>query len=60
MEAERKKQVMSMKIRVTSENYRQEVLESDIPVLVEFFADWCSKCAIGHGGSGCRKLRRLL
>lgn len=37
---------MSMKIRVTSENYRQEVLESDIPVLVEFFADWCSKCAM--------------
>ena len=35
-----------MKIRVTSENYRQEVLESDIPVLVEFFADWCSKCAM--------------
>ena len=35
-----------MKIRVTSENYRQEIQESDIPVLVEFFADWCGKCAM--------------
>ena len=46
MEADRKKQVMAMKIRVTSENYRQEIQESDIPVLVEFFADWCGKCAM--------------
>lgn len=35
-----------MKIRVTGENYRREVLEADIPVLVEFFADWCGKCAM--------------
>ncbi len=37
---------MAMKIRVTAENYRQEILEADIPVLVEFFADWCPKCAM--------------
>lgn len=35
-----------MKIRLTSKNYRQEVLEADIPVLVEFFAEWCGKCAM--------------
>lgn len=35
-----------MKIRVTAENYRREVLEADMPVLVEFFADWCGKCAM--------------
>lgn len=35
-----------MKIRVTTENYRQEVLKAAIPVLVEFFADWCGKCAM--------------
>lgn len=35
-----------MKIRVTAKNYRREVLEADRPVLVEFFADWCGKCAM--------------
>ena len=35
-----------MKIRVTEENYREKVLQSDIPVLVEFFATWCGKCAM--------------
>lgn len=35
-----------MKNRVTVESYRQEVLLSDIPVLVEFFAAWCGKCAM--------------
>lgn len=35
-----------MIVRVTAKNYRREVLEADIPVLVEFFADWCGKCAM--------------
>lgn len=35
-----------MKIRVTGENYTQEVLRSRIPVFVEFFASWCAKCAM--------------
>lgn len=35
-----------MKIRVTAENYSQEVLKSSIPVFVEFFALWCGKCAM--------------
>ena len=49
-----------MKIRVTSENYRQEVLESDIPVLVEFFADWCSKCAMMEDNcGGCFKVCQI-
>lgn len=35
-----------MKIRVTPRNYHREVIEAEIPVLVEFFAAWCGKCAM--------------
>ncbi|CUX30311.1 thioredoxin family protein [Clostridium sp. C105KSO13] len=35
-----------MKISVTAKNYPQEVLHSEISVLVEFFAAWCAKCAM--------------
>lgn len=35
-----------MKIRVTAKNYQQEVLRSELPVLVEFYAIWCGKCAM--------------
>lgn len=29
---------------VSSENFESQVLESDVPVLVDFFATWCSPC----------------
>ena len=35
-----------MKIRVTAKNYPQEALRSETPVLVEFFAVRCGKCAM--------------